>query len=221
MKRNQSCEPRLHVQADAESVHVCECTVSMCARARTHTRTHAQTQTHPCMHTYNQPTIHSYIHTHIRTFIHTFIHTDMRTTHTYMLFITYRNDTPLTATRVDENQCSGAGLRTGPALPMPVTRRSDTEEIQQHRMGLKLVSPRVEPIAGIQAGLRCSDLLAALRFRIRNSRNGHPQFPCRKKELACLGSSHLATVVKPCPTYTGRQARLSEPGDLRSLYCQV
>ena len=80
-----------------------------------------------------------------------------------MLFITYRNDTPLTATRVDENQCSGAGLRTGPALPMPVTRRSDTEEIQQHRMGLKLVSPRVEPIAGIQAGLRCSDLLAALR----------------------------------------------------------
>ena len=141
--------------------------------------------------------------------------------HTYMLFMTYRNDTPLTATRVDENQCSGAGLRTGPALPMPVTGRSDTEEIQQHRMGLKLVSPRVEPIAGIQAGLRCSDLLAALRFRIRNSRNGHPQFPCRKKELACLGSSHLATVVKPCPTYTGRQARLSEPGDLRSLYCQV
>ena len=179
MKRNQSCEPRLHVQADAESVHVCECT-------------------------------HSYIHSYIYAYMHT-----------YMLFITYRNDTPLTATRVDENQCSGAGLRTGPALPMPVTRRSDTEEIQQHRMGLKLVSPRVEPIAGIQAGLRCSDLLAALRFRIRNSRNGHPQFPCRKKELACLGSSHLATVVKPCPTYTGRQARLSEPGDLRSLYCQV
>ena len=179
MKRNQSCEPRLHVQADAESVHVCECT-------------------------------HSYIHSYIYAYMHT-----------YMLFITYRNDTPLTATRVDENQCSGAGLRTGPALPMPVTGRSDTEEIQQHRMGLKLVSPRVEPIASIQAGLRCSDLLATLRFRIRNSRNGHPQFPCRKKELACLGSSHLATVVKPCPTYTGRQARLGEPGDLCSSYCQV
>ena len=155
MKRNQSCEPRLHVQADAESVHVCECT-------------------------------HSYIHSYIYAYMHT-----------YMLFITYRNDTPLTATRVDENQCSGAGLRTGPALPMPVTGRSDTEEIQQHRMGLKLVSPRVEPIAGIQAGLRCSDLLAALRFRIRNSRNGHPQFPCRKKEL-------LAWVLPTLPLLLNR-----------------
>ena len=166
----------------------------------------------------NHPFIHSYTHTYIHSYIHSYIYAYM---HTYMLFITYRNDTPLTATRVDENQCSGAGLRTGPALPMPVTGRSDTEEIQQHRMGLKLVSPRVEPIAGIQAGLRCSDLLATLRFRIRNSRNGHPQFPCRKKELACLGSSHLATVVKPCPTYTGRQARLGEPVDLCSSYCQV
>ena len=191
-------------------------------RSRTHSHTHTCTDTDTPMHAYIQPTnhpfIHSYTHTYIHTYIHSFIYAYM---HTYMLFITYRNDTPLTATRVDENQCSGAGLRTGPALPMPVTRRSDTEEIQQHRMGLKLVSPRVEPIASIQAGLRCSDLLATLRFRIRNSRNGHPQFPCRKKELACLGSSHLATVVKPCPTYTGRQARLSEPGDLRSLYCQV
>ena len=191
-------------------------------RSRTHSHTHTCTDTDTPMHAYIQPTnhpfIHSYTHTYIHTYIHSYIYAYM---HTYMLFITYRNDTPLTATGVDENQCSGAGLRTGPALPMPVTRRSDTEEIQQHRMGLKLVSPRVEPIAGIQAGLRCSDLLATLRFRIRNSRNGHPQFPCRKKELACLGSSHLATVVKPCPTYTGRQARLGEPGDLCSSYCQV